>query len=403
MIDRFEKSLGVGVIPADFHAIYEEALTEFSRDGVFFLQEDYLRDVQEKCNAFPRTWERVLTEAATLRARPEEALYALFVCRAMQDRTLFRRHLKCFDFPQSSPFLAFLCLVPSIVGTWGQLVARGVPADVLAATVNQYEECLFVYAERFDELGMNKRYFDHLQEYVDHKLLNVGRLRYEITPLEDVYLLKSKKDGKRVLFLKDMPMNAVGLRRGTPPLDDEGGFDAFFREEGDFFVGTPVGENGRAQKETVRLSKAEYEILLQPGDMMLDTHIPGHAPLTEPLCAESYARARKIFATCYPEISFKGFHCHSWMMSPELTEVLKPGANVLNFQSAYLRYPVPTKGEAVLNFVFFLRYTTFADLPEETSLQRALKARYLRGERLYEYGGVIPFGDEPKTESEVTV
>jgi len=390
MIDRFEKSLGVGVIPAEFQAIYEEALTEFSREGVFFLQEDYLRDVQEKCNAFPRTCERVLAEAAALRARPEEALYALFLCRAMQDRTLFMKHLKCFDFPQNSTFLAFLCLVPAIVCTWEQLVARGVPADVLAATVNQYEECLFVYAERFDELGMNKRYFDHLQGYVDHKLLNVGRLRYEITPLEDVYLLESKKDGKRVLFLQDAPMNAVGLRRGTPPFGDEGGFDAFFREEGDFFVGTPVGENGRVQKETVRLSKSEWEIVLQPGDMMMDTHIPGHAPLTEQLCAESYARARQLFATHYPEFEFKGFHCHSWLMSPELSEVLKPGANVLKFQSAYLRYPVPTKGEDVLNFVFFLRYTTFADLPEETSLQRALKAKYLRGERLYEYGGVIP-------------
>ena len=60
MIDRFEKSLGVGVIPAEFQAIYEEAQAEFERVGVFFLKEDYLRDVQAKCNAFPRTLERVL-------------------------------------------------------------------------------------------------------------------------------------------------------------------------------------------------------------------------------------------------------------------------------------------------------------------------------------------------------
>jgi hypothetical protein len=394
MIDRFEKSLGVGVIPAEFQAIYEEAQAEFERAGVFFLKEDYLREVQAKCNAFPRTLERVLAEAAALRARPEEALYALFLCRAMEHRELFLKHLACFDFPQSSPFLAFLCLVPSIVGTWKDLVARGVPDDVIFATVNQYEECLFVYKERFDDLGMNKRYFDHLQEYVDCSLLNVGRLRYGILRLRGVYLLQNKKDGKRVLFLADAPMNAVGLRRGTPPFDDEGGFDAFFREEGAFFVGTPVGENGRCKNEILRLPKEEYEILLQPGDMMLDTHIPGHAPLTEQLCAESYARARKLFAAHYPEFDFKGFHCHSWMMSPELAEVMKPGANVLNFQRPYLRYPVPTKGEAVLNFVFFLRYTTFADLPEDTSLQRALKARYLNGERLYEYGGVIPFEKE---------
>ena len=402
MIDRFEKALGVGAIPAEFSRIYEEALAEFERAGVFFLQESYLRDVQAKCNAFPRTFERVLAEAAAMRERPEEALYALFLCRAMEERELFLRHLPAIDFPQSSPFLAFLALVPSIVGTWGQLVARGVPDDVVAATVNQYEECLFVYQERFDDLGMNKRYFDHLQGYVDHKYMNIGRLRYAIEPLEGFYLLKSKKDGKQVLFLEDAPMNDLGMHRDTPPLR-EGGFDAFFREEEEFFTGTPVGENGRCQSEAVQLSKEEYEIVLRPGDVMLDTHIPGHMPLTVELCAASYARARELFAKHYPEYEPKCFHCHSWMMSPELAEVMKPGANVLLFQQPYLRYPVPTKGEAVLNFVFFLRYTTFADLPEETSLQRALKAKYLAGERLYEYGGVMLFGDEPQVKSEVTV
>ncbi len=394
MIDRFEKSLGVGVIPAEFQTFYEKVLAEFEREGVFFLKEDYLRDVQEKCNAFPRTFKRVLEEARRVREKTEEALYALFLCRAMEDRTLFMQHLPAFDFPKSSPFLAFLCLVPSIVSTYEDLTRRGVPDDVVFATVNQYEECLFVYKERFDDLGLNKRYFDHLQGYVDHKFLNVGRLRYEISHLHGVYLLQSKKDGKRVLFLKDVPMNAVGLRRGTPPFDDEGGFDAFFREEGAFFVGTPVGENGRCKNEILRLPKEEYEILLRPDDMMLDTHIPGHAPLTEQLCAESYARARQLFAAHYPEFDFKGFHCYSWMMSPELAEILKPGANVLNFQRPYLRYPVSTKGEDVFNFVFFLRFTTLADLPEDTSLQRALKVRYLAGERLYEYGGVIPFEKE---------
>lgn len=393
MIERFEKMLGVGAIPAEFQVIYEKALAEYEREGVFFLKEDYLRDVQAKCNAFPRTLDRVLAEAATLSERPEKALYALFLCRAMEDRALFMRHLSAFDFPKSSPFLSFLCLVPSIVGTWKDLVARGVPDDVVAATVNQYEECLFVYKERFDDLGLNKRYFDHLQEYVDCSLLNVGRLRYGISRLQDVYLLENKKDGKRVLFLADAPMNDLGLYRDTPPVR-EGGFDAFFREETDFYEGTPVGENGRCRNEAVRLSKTEWEILLRPGDMVLDTHIPGHQPLTVELCAASYARARALFAKHYPEFDFKGFHCRSWTMSPELAEILKPNANLLLFQQPYLRYPVPTKGEDVLNFVFFLRFTSFADLPEDTSLQRALKAKYLAGERLYEYGGVIPFEKE---------
>ena len=401
MLEKFQ-SLGVGEIPAELEGIYQAVLAEIAREGVFFLKEEYLRAVQERCNAFPRTFARVLSEAAALRERPTQALYALFLCRAMEDRSLFKRHLPAFDFKKCNPFLPFLCLVPSILRTHEDLTRRGVPTDVVAATVNQYEECLFVYKERFDDLGLNKRYFDHLQGYVDLKYMNVGRLRYAFSSLKNVFLLKNKKDGRRVVFLENSPMNDLGMHRDSPPLC-VGGFDAFFREEDDCFVGTPVGENGRCKNEIVRLPKTEWEILLRPGDTILDAHIPGHAPLSQELCAESYARARELFAKHFPEIKAKGFHCRSWTMSPELCEVVKPGSNLLNFQSAYLRYPVPTNGEDVLNFVFQLRFTCYADLPEDTSLQRALKARYLSGERLYEYGGVIAFGDEPPRKSEDTV
>lgn len=52
---------------------------------------------------------------------------------------------------------------------------------------------------------------------------------------------------------------------------------------------------------------------------------------------------------------------------------------------------------------FFALYCPCRSAPEDASLQCALRARYLRNKRLYEYGGVIPFGDEPQTESEETV
>jgi hypothetical protein len=60
MTKKFQ-ALGVDVIPAEMEGIYQAALAEFERDGVFFLEESYLRDVQEKCNAFPRTLGRVLS------------------------------------------------------------------------------------------------------------------------------------------------------------------------------------------------------------------------------------------------------------------------------------------------------------------------------------------------------
>lgn len=397
MIDIFEKTLGVLPLPDEFEATLLRVREEYNKQGVFFLEDAYLARMEQKCDPFPQAREEILQAAKALRADADAALYALFVCRAMEDRTLFMQRLKCIEFPKNAhPLLAFLTFLPAIEELFDFLVQRKLPADVIAATVGQFEACLYVFKERFDHLGMNKRYFDHMQGYVDHKFLNVGRLRYEISTLSHLFVLERIEDGKRVLCLKDAEMNAAGLYRGTPPETTEAGFHAFFREEADAFVGTPVSEQGRCQKESVRFPKAEYRLLLQPGDTVLDVHIPAPGPLTEALCAESYARARALFAAHYPEISPKSFHCHSWMMAPELAEVLKPTSNLLAFQRPFLRYPAHTKGEDVLNFVFKWRFTSYADLPEQTSLQRALKARYLAGEYLYEYCGVIPFEEETK-------
>ena len=392
MIDIFEKNLGVLPIPDEFSPVLAQASEEYAREGVFFLQEEYILGLQRKTNAYPRLLSVLCTQARELAADRDAALYALFVCRAMEQRALFNAHLAHFDFPgKKHPLLAFFSFLPAIDALWEFLLQKGIPQDVAQATVQQFEACVYVFEERFDHLGMNKRYFDHMQGYVDCKFLNAGRLRYEIIEQHRLFVLENKKSGKRVLFLQDAEMNAAGLYKGTPPEDDAPGFMAFFREEKDCFEGTPVLESGRCSPVCARFDKKEWRLILQPGDCCISVHIPAPGPLTKALCDESYALARRLFAAHYPEITPKAFHCHSWMMAPELAEVLSPTAKLLEFQRPYLKYPAHTKGEDVLNFVFKLKFTSYADLPEDTSLQRALKARYLAGGYLYEYCGIIPF------------
>ena len=77
------------------------------------------------------------------------------------------------------------------------------------------------------------------------------------------------------------------------------------------------------------------------------------------------------------------------MMSPELQFHLKPTSRVLGFAAPYARFPIFSEGEDVLNFVFYLKFKTYEDLAEDTSLQRSLKRLYLDGGRLYEYGGIF--------------
>ena len=129
--------------------------------------------------------------------------------------------------------------------------------------------------------------------------------------------------------------------------------------------------------------------MLGKGDAVLSVHIPVEGDFSKAACLESYRRARAVFARFFPELDVKGFVCYSWMMSPELKDYMKPGSRVLDFASQYIRFPIHTEGEDVLNFVFYLKFKSYEDLPEDTSLQRGLKKLYLEGGRLYEYGGIF--------------
>jgi len=374
----------------EFSGILLTAEQEYCRQGVFFLEDRYLRTLNDRLKLFPRTIDAICADAASIRGERESALYALFVFRAMEHRKLFLQHLPLFVFPEEEhPFFALLCLIPAIPKIHRFLEKRNLPEDVIQNTLGQFEACIFIYALRFDHLGLNKRYFDWLQHYVDCEILNINRLRFEILTLEDpIYLLRSRITGEQVLLMGGPEMNAEGLYADTPPVEPCA-FCAHFRETDHFFQGNPVSPRGRCLPRTQQLPKTEYDLILKPGDTCLSVHIPDQGDFSRESCEQSYSRAADIFRSHFPELSVKAFHCHSWMMAPELEDILKPGSRITAFSSRYLRYPIPTRGEDVLNFVFLLKYKTYEDLAEDTSLQRALKKRYVNGEYLYEYGGIF--------------
>lgn len=388
--DLFIKSCGEEIFKKDFLPIYEEALLECEREGVFFLTEEYIRAVNDATGAYPRILDDILAEAERIRKNPSLMQYALFIHKSMQKRDLYKRNIAYFSLPvEEYPLFAFLCLIPAIKNTYDFLVKKGLDDDIIRATVGHYEECVFIYAKRFDRLGMNKRYFDWLQHYVDHEILNINRLRFEILPLtEPIRVIRNKKSGEDVVIMEQGEFNSDGLCLKNPPRK-EFAFSCSFSETDSLYVGHPVNEDGKATATAVTYPKQEYETVIQRGDILLSVHIPADGDFSRETCRESYERAKAVFKKFFPEIDVKGFVCYSWMMSPELQFHLKPTSRVLGFAAPYARFPIFSEGEDVLNFVFYLKFKTYEDLAEDTSLQRSLKRLYLDGGRLYEYGGIF--------------
>lgn len=343
----------------------------------------------EESAAYPRILDLLIEEAKRINKIPVLKLYALFIHKAMLCRELYKKNIESFSLPEGYEFFAFLCLIPTIQNLHHTLTEMGLDKDVILSTVKQYEDCVFLYEQRSGRLGVGKRYFYWLQHYVDCEILNINRLRFEIEYLkEPIRVLRNKDTGSDILVIEDGEFNSVGLYSSTPPKNEKA-FSVHFRRTDNEYIAHPISNEGKALPLSQKYAKSKYETVIKRGDALLSVHIPVDGELSIEACRESYIRAKEIFTKFFPAISIKGFTCYSWMMSPELKLHMKPTARVLGFASPYAKFPIHTEGEDVLYFVFHLKFKTYEDLAEDTSLQRSLKKLYLSGGKLYEYGGIF--------------
>jgi hypothetical protein len=116
-------------------------------------------------------------------------------------------------------------------------------------------------------------------------------------------------------------------------------------------------------------------------------HIPPDEPLSPALCAESYRRTIELYHSCYPDFQARAFACHSWLMDPQLALLLPETANIVRFMRQYTVFPAVSNGLSVFRFVFEKDNPDLEQLPETTTLERAIKRHYLAGRYIYQPGG----------------
>ena len=153
-------------------------------------------------------------------------------------------------------------------------------------------------------------------------------------------------------------------------------------------TGHPVVK-GIVERETVTLLKSEWTQVLCDDDLVPRIHIPRQGSFDAESIQASIDRAREVFATCYPDMPFKAIFCESWLLSEDLKDMLKPDSKILAFQNRFIKVPLKSEGADASDFVYPLPigYRDYPNLPEDTSLQRAIKQRYLEGGYVYEGAG----------------
>lgn len=142
-----------------------------------------------------------------------------------------------------------------------------------------------------------------------------------------------------------------------------------------------------------RIGQLEYELTTLDGVPAISIHIPTDVKLHMPLLRDSCLEARKLIARVFPDYADAFLFCHSWLLSPTLQELLPPDSNILKFQQSFQTTILPDPADGYLLWVFKNPNLPPEQYPENTSLQRRLKAHLLGGGTVANARGILI--DEP--------
>jgi hypothetical protein len=127
---------------------------------------------------------------------------------------------------------------------------------------------------------------------------------------------------------------------------------------------------------------------LRRGEFALALHIPESGPLTPQRCDKSLQMASQFFPRHFPDEPYRIVTCDSWLLDPQLAEYLPSESNIIRFQRRFQLLPDVGEGdESVLRFVFHTRTTPLRELPQRTTLERAVVSHLRAGRRWHTRAG----------------
>lgn len=144
--------------------------------------------------------------------------------------------------------------------------------------------------------------------------------------------------------------------------------------------------------EIVQIGILQYELkknYLDDEDVIF-IHISKDNSFTKENIDESLIRKTEVFNFFEVSKDIK-FVTYSWLLSPELKAVLKDKSNILYFQSKFDLIFIKENKKDFLKFVFneIFEINDYSKLKEDTSLQKSLKKKIIRKEKLHIGLGIL--------------
>lgn len=385
--------------PARWQEIYDTVMDDFERSGCPMTDPAYIDSLADRYQILVDDRQLYKDAALAVGAREPLARLLALLCATLEDEEHRADDLKQFQpfyAPDDAPDLAVnmltgLALCSQMPACYERLAARGLPEDVIRQTMRIPE----VTVNLFRQMHRGAPGFHLLKWYqrvvVETNLYRVGRLEIELfTGFQAQACVFRNRQGELVTLAHERPLHASGVALGSAGFEDEeGSWEANILETETYWEGHPYDHRGLVSREVVRLQKEEWEKVLSRGDPVISLHIPASGRLTPEAVDDSLRNIREFLKTYFPDYEYKAFACISWLINPALVAMVGENSNIAKFCRRFTPLTRKAAGTGVFSFIFHKSGSdiNLEDLPENTSLERALKAYYLSGHYLHEMSG----------------
>lgn len=294
-----------------------------------------------------------------------------------------------FDLPDFSfclaklaPLLPLLLLVAKLPDLKNHFMNRHIKEDVWLETISDIRLHLLSFHKRHGYYGLDE--FWWLTLTVIGKIYRLGRLQFMPLPFKMPIEVYRHIAGDRVVALSapGISFRRDGQVSGTNGIEaDSRGFTADLRVEDNLVWGTPIDPRGRALNREICLDLNKWRKVLSRENTILDLHIPADGRLDLAACLDSFTRADDFFPRHFPEIKAPAVICKSWLLSPQIPEILYAQSNLVQFQQQLYLFPVKDGDQAFIKQIFG-QYPPPEPGDRENSLQRSLRGYLDQGKRV---------------------
>lgn len=380
------ENLGITKYPQTICEIFNE------KSQGFDLGENVFDEIEEKFSILGERIDSLKLCAAAVReneALKEFTRVAVSFLQRANHYEGFKLGLPQFD--KESPLYHYPILLLSLAMPNGieKYRSRGFSDEETKTIVSGFKNRICSKTDGKYEVGA----YNWLRHYTSALLFNAGL--FGVTPrMIDAPIIILKNDvGEYKIMMTDGKFHKSGKNFGSAGYtDEEGAYYADFSDDGDFYTGREVIDSV-VSKSITKLAKRDWKTVAKQWDWMAAIHIPRGANLSEESMTKGFHDAMDKTLKYYSDLSPKFVHCSTWLLDPKLAELLGPSSNITRFLNRFIKYPIISGGKELFGNAFPSNFNSYEELPENTSLQRKLKALYLNGEFIHAHAGFVPNSD----------